>query len=84
MLETRDQFFPRHGGSSELADNDRAGVIGDLGRFDRRGVAASARVNKRDGGVARAGNIEDLPRFRRNVMRRFVLLKKHHALLRRE
>ena len=65
ILETGDQFFARHGGRTELADDDGAGVVGNLGGFERRRVAGERERKQGDGGVARAGNVEDLARFGR-------------------
>jgi hypothetical protein len=38
VLKAGDQFLSGHGRSSELAYN-RAGVVGNLGGFERRGIA---------------------------------------------
>ena len=68
ILEAGGQFLPRHGRGPELADDDRAAVIGDLRGFGRRRVAGESQRKKSDGRIARAGNIEDLARFGRNMM----------------
>jgi hypothetical protein len=39
VLKAGDQFLSAHGGSSELAYNRGAGVVGNLGGFERRGIA---------------------------------------------
>src|SRR5260370_39359681 len=70
----------RHGCGPKFADNDGTSVIGDFGRFHRCCLANEPKGKERDGGVARARNIENLARFSWDVMRRFVLLKKHHAV----
>src|ERR1700693_2675246 len=80
MLEARDQFFAHDFGSSELTHNDRAGIVRDLGSLERRRVTNQREKKDRDRRVAGAGNIEHVASFRRNVMRMFAFLEKHHAV----
>src|SRR6266480_5135961 len=81
MLETGDQFLSRHRGGAKFAHDDRAGVIGDFSGFGRSRLASECESEKRDSGVACAGNVENLARFRWNVMWPSVFLKKQHAIL---
>ncbi len=83
FLKAGDQFVRRDRGRAEFADHDRAGVIGDFRGFDRRRVAAKREGEERDRGVARAGNIEDLPRLGRNVMRLLPCARKASCPVRR-
>ena len=80
LSETGDKFVACHGRCSKFADDDCAGVVGNFRRFNRSRSADERKSKERDGGVAGAGNIENLPRFGRDVVRRLVLLKKHHAV----
>ena len=50
-------------------------MVGNLRRLDRRRPAAKREGEERDRGVARARNVEDLPRLGRDVMRRGLSLK---------
>ena len=63
----------RHRRRSKFSDDDGAGVIGNFRRLDRRRAATERESKERDRGVAGAGNIEDLLRFRRDVVRRLAL-----------
>src|SRR5437868_434221 len=74
------KFVFRHGCGPKFADNDGTSVIGDFGCFYRCCLANESKGKKRDRGIARARNIENLARFSWDVMRRFVFLKKHHAV----
>ena len=56
-------------------------MIGNLRSFKRRRVAYQREREHRDGGVAGAGNIENISGLRRDVMRSFAFLKKHHPVL---
>src|SRR5947207_7183768 len=78
--KTGQKFLFRHACCSKFADNDGTSVIGDFGSFHRCCFANQPKGKERDGGIACARNIENLARFSWDVMRRFVLLKKHHAV----
>src|SRR6516164_6322675 len=78
LLKTGDKFIACHGGRSEFAHHNCAPVVGDLRRFSRSRFANKSKRKKSNGGVTCAGDIENLPCLRGNVMRRFVLLEKHH------
>src|SRR6266404_1790919 len=80
MLEAREKFIARNGSGAKFSDHNGAAVIGNFGCFGRGGVAGEREGEKRDGSVARARNVKDLAGFGRNMVRRFVVLKKHHAL----
>src|SRR6266545_578110 len=64
LSETGDKLIACHGRCSKLADHNSASVVGDFRRFNR----------------SRAGDVENLPCLGWDVMRRFVLLEKHHAV----
>src|ERR1051325_10193138 len=81
ILKAGDEFVPRRRRRSQFSHDHSAGVICDFSGFVRRGVAAEGEGEESNGGVARAGNVENLPRLGRNMMRLFASLKKHHALL---
>src|SRR6266516_3303330 len=74
------KFLFRHCCGPKFADNDSTSVIVDFGRFHRCCLANEPKGKERDGGIARARNIENLARLSWDVMRRVVLLKKHHAV----
>src|ERR1700730_3207247 len=80
ILKAGDQFLVRDGGRSEFADDNGAAVVRDLSRFARRRFATKGERKQRNGGVARARDIENLSRLRGNVMRPIPFLKKHHTL----
>src|ERR1035437_10577335 len=56
-------------------------MVGDIGGFDRSRPAAESQGKQSNGSVAGAGNVEHLARFGRDVMRRLVMLEKHHSVL---
>src|SRR5437879_4446231 len=74
------KFLFRHGCGPKLADNNGTSMIGNFGCFHRCCLASEPKGKKRDGGIASARNIENLACFSWDVVRRFVLLKKHHAV----
>src|SRR3989442_15426165 len=80
MFEARNQFVAGYYCRAQFSDNHSAGVIGDLRGFERRCVANQREREHRDGGVARARHIENISRLRRNVMRAFAFLEKHHPM----
>src|SRR2546430_5978173 len=80
MFEARNQFVAGYCCRAQFSDNHSAGVIGDLRGFERRCVANQREREHRDGGVARARHIENISRLRRNVMRAFAFLEKHHPM----
>src|SRR6266566_4887996 len=55
-------------------------MVGDFRRLNRSRSANKSKGEKSNGSVARAGDIENLPCLRGNVMRRFVLLEEHHPV----
>ena len=55
-------------------------MVGDLRRFNRRRAADEPKGKERNRGVARTRDIENLASFRADVVRRFVLLEKHHSV----
>src|SRR6202035_4088586 len=80
LSEAGDKFVACHSRCSKFAYDDRASVVGNFRRFDRSRSADESKSKERNSGVASAGNIENLPCFGWDVMRRFVLLKKHHPV----
>src|SRR5438132_11546921 len=80
LSETGDKLIACHGRCSKLADHNSASVVGDFRRFNRSRSADESKGKERNGSVAGAGDVENLPCLGWDVMRRFVLLKKHHAV----
>src|SRR5712664_1152569 len=80
LSETGDKFISGHRRRSKFAHNNCASVVGDFRRLNRSRPADESKREERNGSIASAGDIENLPCFRWDVMRRFVPLKKHHAL----
>src|ERR1700730_2901848 len=80
MFETCDQFVTRHSGSSELADDYGAAMVGNFSGFKRRGVANKREGEKRNSGIACSGDVKNVSGFRRDVMRWLVSLEKHHSM----
>src|SRR5437667_5155194 len=78
--ETGHQFVSRHGCGSKFADHNGASVVGDFCSFNGSRFADESEGKQRYGSVASAGDIENLPCLGWDVMRRFVLLKKHHSM----
>src|ERR1700746_963226 len=80
MFEARNQFVAGYSCCAQFSDDHGAGVIGDLRGFERRRAANQREREHRDGGVTRARHIENISRLRRNVMRAFAFLEKHHPM----
>src|SRR2546427_9327775 len=80
LSETSDKFISGHGRRSKFADHDCASVVGDFRCLNRSRSANKSKCEKRNGSITGAGDIENLPCLGWNIMRRFVLLKKHHAV----
>ena len=80
LVEIRDKFIARHGRSSQFADHHCASVVGDFCRLNRSRSTHKSECKERNGSIAGARDIEDLPCLGWDVMRRVVLLKKHHAM----
>src|SRR5437879_9579372 len=80
LSETGDKFVSCHRRCSKFTDYNCAPVVGDFRRFNRSRSADESKGKERDSRVAGAGDIENLPCLRRNVMRRLVLLKEHHPV----
>src|SRR6266513_5092725 len=78
--KTGDKFISRHSRSSKFADDYSAPVVGNLRRFNRTRAADEPKREKRNRGVACTGHIENLTSLGADVMRRFVLLEKHHPV----
>src|SRR4029077_250790 len=75
-----DKLISGDGRRSKFAHHNCASVVGDFRRLNRSRSADESKCEQRNGSIARAGYVENLPRLGGNVMRRFVCLKKHHAL----
>src|SRR6266567_7273184 len=80
LSETGDKFVSCHGRCSKFTDYNCAPVVGDFRRFNRSRSADESKGKERNGSVAGAGDVENLPCLGWDVMRRFVLLKQHHAV----
>src|SRR5437667_5137802 len=80
LSETGDKFVSCHRRCSKFTDYNCAPVVGDFRRFNRSRSADESKGKERNGSVSGAGDIENLPCLGWDVMRRFVLLKKHHAV----
>src|ERR1700752_3460846 len=80
LSETSDKFISCHGRCSKFADHNCASVVGNFRRFNRGRSADESKGKERNGCIAGAGDIEDLPCLRWNVVRRLVLLKEHHPI----
>src|SRR5205085_765029 len=80
IFETGAEFVRCDSRCSQFANDDGTGMVRDLGRFHWRRLGGKRESEERNRSIARAGNIEHLPRFCRDVMRLPVSLKKHHAL----
>src|SRR5882724_5497737 len=80
-LETRQQFFRRHGGCAHFADDSARRVIGENRRLQRRGPGGNGQSERRNHGVARAGNIKHFARERRNVERLLSALTQEQTVV---
>src|SRR5436309_12773155 len=75
-----DQFISRHSRRSKFAYDNSASVVGNLRCFNGRRAAGKPKRKEGNRGVACARDIENLTSLRANVVRCFVLLKKHHPV----
>src|SRR6188472_217192 len=75
-----DEFISRHSRRSKFAHDHSASMIGNLRRFYRGCTADEAKREKRNRGVACAGDIKNLTSLCADVVRRFVLAEKHHSV----
>src|SRR5437016_1201345 len=80
ILEILEQLFATDGCSPKLSYNHGTSVIGDIGSFQRSRAGRECERKERDCGIACAGNVENLARFRGHVMRHLAALEKHHPL----
>src|SRR5215472_58507 len=78
--KTGDEFISRHSCRSKFAHHYSASVIGNLRRFNRSRAADEPKREKCNRGVPCTRDIENLTSLCTDVMRRVVLLKKHHAV----
>src|SRR6516162_514533 len=78
--KTGDKFVSRHSCRSKFAHHYSAPVVGNLRRFNRSRAADEPKREERNRGVACTGDIENLTSLRTDVVRRVVLLKKHHPV----
>src|SRR4029077_1395211 len=81
LSKTGDEFISRHSRRSKFAHDYSTPVIGNLRRFNRSRAADEPKCEERNRGVACTRDIENLMSLRADVVRRFVLLKKHHPVL---
>src|SRR4030095_16177173 len=80
LAKTGDEFISRHSRRSKFANHNSASVIGNLRCFNGRATADEPKRKEGNRGAAGARDIENLTSFRANVVRCFVLLKKHHPV----
>src|SRR5882724_1408692 len=80
LSKTGHQFLSCHGCCSQLAYDYCTRVVGDFCRFGRGRSAGETKCEESDGRIARARDVENLSRLRRDVVRCLFLLEKHHAL----
>src|SRR5437773_95299 len=80
LSEAGDKFISSHGRCSKFANHDCASVVGDFCRFNWNCSADEPKSKERNRSIASARDIKDLARFCWNIMRLFLLLKKHHAV----
>src|SRR6266568_2978348 len=80
LSKTGDEFISRHSRRSKFAHDYSASVVGNLRRFNRSRAADKPKREERDRGVARTRDIENLTSLRADIVRRFVLSKKHHSV----
>src|SRR5437868_7663913 len=81
IFEILSQFFRRNRCRPQFADNNRAGVIGNVRRLQRSCAAAKREREQSNRGIARARNIKDLLRFGRHVMRLLPRSEEHTSEL---
>src|SRR5213596_2904875 len=80
LSKTGHQLISCHSCCSKLAHYDRARMVGDFCRFGWGRSAGETEGKESDGRITRTRDIENLLRFGGDVVRRFFLLEKHHAL----
>src|SRR5262245_62051993 len=80
LSKTGDEFTSRHCCCPKFTHDNGASVVGNLRRFNGSRAADQPHGEKRNRGIARARDVENLTRLGGNVVGRFVLLKKHHAV----
>src|SRR2546423_3089157 len=80
LSKTGDEFISRHSRRSKFAHDYSASVVGNLRRFNRSRAAHEPKREERNRGVARTRDIENLTSLRADIVRRFVLPKKHHSV----
>ena len=80
LSKTGHQFISRHDRCSKLAYDHSARVVSDFCRFGRSRSAGEAKGEEGNGRITWSRYIENLSCFGGNVVGRFVLLEKHHAM----
>src|SRR5437762_2393794 len=81
IFEILSQFFRRNRCRPQFADDNGAGVIGDISCLQRCGATAKREREQSNSGITRARNVEDLPSLGWHMMRLLTVLEKHHSLL---
>src|SRR5438874_9579049 len=79
LSKTGDEFISRHSRRSKFAHDYSASMVGNLRRFNRSRAADEPKREECNRGVACTRDIENLTSLRADVVRRFVLLNKHHS-----
>src|SRR5215208_933044 len=80
LSKTGDEFISRHSRRSQLAHDYSASVVGNLRRFNRSRAADEPEREERNRRVARTRDIENLTSLRADIVCRFILPEKHHAV----
>src|SRR4030095_10976838 len=80
LSKTGHQFISRHGRCYQLAYDPCARMVGDFPRFGRSRSAGEAEGKESDCRITCARYIENLSCFGGDVVGRFFLLEKHHAV----
>src|SRR5262249_15200345 len=80
LSKTGDEFISRHSRRSKFAHDNSASVVGNLRCLNGRRPAGESQRKESNRGVTCTRDIENLASSRANVVRCFVLLKKHHPM----
>src|SRR5262249_22585032 len=80
LSKASDEFISPHSRRSKFAHDNSASVVGNLRCFNGRRAANESKREESNRGVACARDIENLTSLGGNVVRCFVLPKKHHPV----
>ena len=65
----------------ELSHHDARGMVGNLGRFLQGASGTESQREQSDGGIPRAGHVEDFLGARGCVVRRTLPVEEDHSVL---